>query len=238
MLDVGSGWAACATRPITRFVTLVEIRASRDPARPRCPAGSIAKALALVASSRHSELRSMTVVDALKRRPALLLAAALLLVGAAFVSRRLSRTPVPMLGEVVQPMVLPVVANVVEGAPSIVLPSNGKHILVLDMFETTCGPCKKSLPDAQHRFDGQTDVHFVAVCLDEERANAEQVASAWGLQKEVAWDAKGEARKQFKVVGIPAMVVIAPNGVVTGNFAYEPSDSEVERALDLARNAI
>ena len=179
----------------------------------------------------------MKASDVLKRRPLFLLGAVGTVLVALFVGKRLFRGPSVTAGATVVPMSLPILANVV-GEPRLSLPAVDQRIVVLDMFETTCGPCKKSLPKAQYRFDGMSDVHFVAVCLDDDRAAAERVASLWGLSKEVAWDEKGEARKQFKVVGIPAMVVIAPNGVVTGNFGYEPSNSELERALQSARDAI
>jgi hypothetical protein len=179
----------------------------------------------------------MKANDLLKRKSVILVGALLFVSGSALVARRWMRTEAPMVGVVAQQLTLPVLANS-QGDTHITVPPGDRRILVLDMFETTCGPCKKSLPKAQHRFDAHGDVHFVAVCLDDDRARAEQVAGAWGLQKEVAWDENGDARKQFKVVGIPATVVIAPNGLVTGNFGYEPSDSEIARALDAARDAI
>ena len=180
----------------------------------------------------------MKAVEVLKRRPVVALLAFVLLGGSAIAGRKLLRDKSVLVGAVVKPLTLPIVANISAGA-QVSVPNPAKRIVVLDMFETTCGPCKKSLPRAQYRFDAEVDVQFVAVCLDEDRSAAERVAAEWGLKKEVAWDEKGEARRQFNVVGIPATVIIAPNGLITGNFGgYEPSEADLNRALTDARNAI
>ncbi len=174
------------------FCNFVETGTSRERAfADERPTGSIHKATGPVGMVAPQCEPSMKASEAFARRPMVLLIAALVVGGAALVGKRWLRPGAPMVGTIAQPMTLPLLANAADGVPRITLPSEEKRVLVLDLFETTCGPCKKSLPKAQYRFDAQSDVHFVAVCLDEERVAAEKVASAWGLTKEVAWDEKG-----------------------------------------------
>jgi hypothetical protein len=106
--------------------------------------------------------------------------------------------------------------------------------MLLDFFDSNCGACQRMLPKVQHRIQ-QPDVGFVAVSLDEERADAQKVAAAWGLLKPVAWDTRGEARKAFQIVGIPNLVVLSPSGRVTGWFPYDPPDDFLADAIADAR---
>jgi cytochrome oxidase Cu insertion factor (SCO1/SenC/PrrC family) len=135
----------------------------------------------------------------------------------------------PMVGVQVPPMKLEFVSN---ATGSLELPP-GK-VMLLDFFESTCGPCQKALPKVQHRIQ-ESDVSFVAVSIDEERDAAQKVAKDWGLVKPVAWDTSGEARKALQIVGIPNLVVLSPRGRVTGWFPYDPPDALLADAIEEAR---
>jgi thiol-disulfide isomerase/thioredoxin len=166
----------------------------------------------------------------LTKRRQFLAAGGLAVIGVAYAAKRVFgiqlRKP-PLVGERVPAMTLEFVSNA-QGAFE--LPP-GK-VTLLDFFESSCGPCRAALPKAQHRVP---DVAFVAVCIDDERETAEKVAKEWGLVKPVAWDTRGDARKAFRIVGIPNLVVVSPSGLVTGWFPYDPPDAVLSDAIDEAR---
>jgi hypothetical protein len=163
-------------------------------------------------------------------RNLLVLGSALALVAALLVVKRARRFQFPMVGKSVAAMTLPLVAN--SSAGSVSLPAAG--VTVLEFFESTCVPCSKTLPTAQHRIEDPA-VSVYVVSMDPTREAAVNVAREWGLVKPVVWDQDWIAKRQLQIMGIPAFVVLAANGTVTGWFPYSPSDSELEAALDDAK---
>lgn len=167
-----------------------------------------------------------------RRRQVLAAGGALALLGGSYAAKRALgirlREP-KMVGQRVSPLTLEFVSN---ATGPFALPT-GK-LMLLDFFESSCGPCRAALPKAQHRVQ-DNDVSFVAVCVDDERSSAEKVAAEWGLVKPVAWDTQGEARKAFQIVGIPNLVVVSAEGLVTGWFPYDPPDDLLADAIDDAR---
>lgn len=168
----------------------------------------------------------------LRSKAVLYLGAGLLVLGAAgFVVRdKLGRVPGPFDGVVVQAFSLPLVANATAQHQRV----PDSDIVVLEFFDSTCGACRQILPKAQHRLQ-QPGVRFVAVSLDESRELAQRTAQEWNLVKPVAWDENWVAKRLFNVVGIPAMVIVGTTGEVAGWFAHDPSDSELEDAMERAR---
>ena len=168
----------------------------------------------------------------LTKRRQLLIAGGLALLGGLYAAKKALRIQFrkpPMVGKQVPAMTLEFVSNE-RGA--LRLPPG--RVMLLDFFESTCGPCRAALPKVQHRIQSP-DVSFVAVSIDDEREAAEKVASEWGIVKPVAWDTNGEARKALQIVGIPNLVVLSPSGRVTGWFPYDPPDALLADAIDDAR---
>jgi thiol-disulfide isomerase/thioredoxin len=135
----------------------------------------------------------------------------------------------PIVGKQIPPMTLEFVSN---AAGPFTLPP-GK-VTLLDFFGSTCVACRASLPKVQHRIQ-EPDVRFVAVSIDDERADAQKIASTWGIVAPVAWDSHGEAREAFQIVGVPNLVVLSRRGRITGWFPFHPSDSLLDDAIADAR---
>ena len=116
-------------------------------------------------------------------------------------------------------------AEVGQPAPDLTLPGadgpvklsdlRGK-VVYLDFWASWCGPCRHSFPwmnEMQAKY-GARGLQVLGVNLDAKRADAEKFLAAQPARFALAFDAQGEAAKQFAVKGMPTSLLIGPDGKV------------------------
>jgi thiol-disulfide isomerase/thioredoxin len=90
-------------------------------------------------------------------------------------------------------------------------------IVIIDVWATWCGPCKKALPkfnDLAGEFSNRKDIVFIALNLDYDRANWENFTSESGYNNlKHGWF--NQAKNIFQIHrGIPYYIIIDKNGTV------------------------
>lgn len=104
-------------------------------------------------------------------------------------------------------------------------------VTVLDFWATWCGPCLKELPIYQGVFEKYKDkgVEFLAISVDESRAEAEQFIADENFTFPVAHDEDGRMQRSFRVNGIPMIFVIGPCGRI--NWVHRGFNEHIETVL-------
>jgi cytochrome c biogenesis protein CcmG, thiol:disulfide interchange protein DsbE len=105
--------------------------------------------------------------------------------------------------------------------------ARGKPVL-LEMFASWCGACRRAAPafaDA-HRDHGDR-VHFVGVMVDDDPEVAKEAVKSWEIPYDVALDNRGVARA-YQVELLPTVVLIDSQGMVRRVWAGAPSRAQLE----------
>lgn len=117
------------------------------------------------------------------------------------------------------------------------LPDLAGKIVVVDFWASWCGPCKKALPvlaDLSKEY-GPKGVVFIAVSLDEDKADMDAYLKKYPLPFTVVRDPKGKLAESLNVQGIPVSFVIAPDGKVAAfhdGFEGDKSRAKYVAQLD------
>lgn len=89
------------------------------------------------------------------------------------------------------------------------------QVVVMDFWATWCGPCKSSFPGMQQAVDAYADdpkVTFVFVSVGEEKEKVQHYIEESGYRFLVLLDKEKKVMKDYGVRGIPAKIVIGPEG--------------------------
>lgn len=120
-----------------------------------------------------------------------------------------------------------------DGKPVTLKDYKGKPV-VLSFWASWCGPCRKELPALSQLAAQRTDVTFLAVNVDKERAPAAQLIAELKLTVPVVYDPEAAVMARFDVVLMPTMFLLDKNGTVklkkTG-FAADNGLNELTAAL-------
>ena len=91
---------------------------------------------------------------------------------------------------------------------------------VLDIWETTCVPCRQTMPEtakAYAKYKDNPKVAFMAVSVDEatvENGTLLEVLGDWGVELPVFRDLKKSAFERFDLPGIPTTIIVGPKGLI------------------------
>jgi cytochrome c biogenesis protein CcmG, thiol:disulfide interchange protein DsbE len=126
-------------------------------------------------------------------------------------------------GDVAPEIALPEVGPGGALGPRLTLTSLRGHVVVLEMWATWCGPCKKSLPELASavRRLGPKGLRVIAVDLDD-AGKARALFDHAGYPMTLVFDDAGAAER-YGVGTIPHAVVIDREGVVRGVFRADPA---------------
>jgi len=106
------------------------------------------------------------------------------------------------------------------------------QVVVMDVWATWCGPCRRKFPEYQAAYDrygSRPDVTFLAVSVDETPEVIEPFLDRYGYTFPTAHGGR-EFGRAMEVEGIPTLFVIDPEGVIrhvelgfndTGDFVEE-----------------
>lgn len=98
------------------------------------------------------------------------------------------------------------------------LPELKGKVLLVDFWASWCGPCRKALPvlAALHKEYGPKGVVFVAVSLDEKKADMDAYLKKSPIPFTVVRDPKGKLAEKLDIQGIPTSFVVGKDGKVRG----------------------
>lgn len=113
----------------------------------------------------------------------------------------------------------------------------GKKVVV-SFWASWCGPCRLEMPELrsfyQHYHKNSDKFEFLAISLDDNRADAASFAQAEQLPFPVLLDAHSQIAKAYGVEGIPTLFVVDESGKVAfGHIGY---DAALEILLAQALN--
>ena len=105
----------------------------------------------------------------------------------------------------------------------------GKPV-VLEVFASWCGACRRSAPVLSEAFRAHSpnDVAFLGVSIDDSPDEAARAKATWGIPYDVAID-DGSVSRGYKVSLLPTVVVIGRDGVVRHTTTGVPSRAELDR---------
>lgn len=107
--------------------------------------------------------------------------------------------------------------------------------LVVNVWASTCGPCKQELPDfaAAHLQYGDR-VRFVGIDYLPPSQNEEMFARDRGVQYELLYDAEGEFIDAMEIAAFPVTLFVAADGTVveqTGKLDRATLEARLEELL-------
>ncbi|MFM7271169.1 MAG: TlpA family protein disulfide reductase [Actinomycetes bacterium] len=153
-----------------------------------------------------------------------------------------SRVPPPNTEPDLRP-VEPGVASVGSLAPTIDLPAlrrpgrvrvadaPGAPVL-LNFWASWCIPCREEFPALRRieRTFGRRGLRVVGVTFDDRRADAIRFATAERATWELAYDAEGEAARDYGVRAAPQTILIDRRGVIIERWYGRPSSDRFDAA--------
>jgi thiol-disulfide isomerase/thioredoxin len=109
----------------------------------------------------------------------------------------------------------------------------GEKIVVLDFWASWCGPCLRAIPELnrlQKDYDGK-DVQVLGINVRERPAAVLSVKKKYMVKYPILLDLNGSVAKEYRVRGIPNLILVDKDGVVQYNGHSPAKLKEVLRGL-------
>ncbi len=105
--------------------------------------------------------------------------------------------------------------------------TKGKPV-VLEVFASWCGACRRSAPVLAESFreHSASQVEFLGVSIDESAVEAARAKERWGIPYQVALD-DGSVSRGYHVSLLPTVFVIGRDGMVRHSTTGVPSKAEL-----------
>lgn len=149
-------------------------------------------------------------------------------IAVAGVALLMARTGGPDVGGQAADFELPLV----DGDGNFTLADHRGKRVVLEVFASWCGACRRVAPElaALHRERGD-EVVFVGVSVDDSPERARDAKERWGIPYPVVLD-DGSVAKNYDVSVLPTVIVIDEAGEIRHATNGAPSRAQLERWLE------
>ena len=110
----------------------------------------------------------------------------------------------------------------------------GKY-LVIDFWASWCGPCKKEMPFMRELYERyhSKGLEMLAISTDSDRSKWIKANQQLNMPYLQLHDEKGEASKSYYVKGIPFVLLINPEGVITAIKRGEELEGQIKKVLNI-----
>lgn len=106
------------------------------------------------------------------------------------------------------------------GAGQVSLAQYPRTIVVLNLWASWCGPCRREAADLESvwRFYGSLNVQFLGVDEQDSKDDAAAFVTEFGLTYPMAFDSSGDLAASYGAVGLPSTYVIDGSGTIRFRF--------------------
>ncbi|MCU1484706.1 MAG: thiol-disulfide oxidoreductase [Actinomycetia bacterium] len=105
--------------------------------------------------------------------------------------------------------------------------------LVVNMFASSCVPCRKEMPDLQRLHEELGDeVTFVGLAVNDSQRNAEAFVRKYGATYDIGRDPNGNIASQLGVVNMPSTFLIGKDGRIKSAKAGAVTASELRKLIE------
>jgi cytochrome c biogenesis protein CcmG/thiol:disulfide interchange protein DsbE len=174
----------------------------------------------------------VSVLGALRRKPARMIAIAVGLALIAFVAVLASRAPEPGTtadGPLIGQSAPPISAVDVMNGHDVTLASERGHYVVVAFFASWCAPCATETPQLVAFLYAERAIHVsvLGVIYNDSVSNAVSFLRFYGANWPVVSDPKGAIAAEYGVPDPPEAYVIAPNGRVVAGIVGGVTESKL-----------
>ena len=107
-------------------------------------------------------------------------------------------------------------------------------VVVLDFWDTWCGPCRRELPIVERlRVEFAGKVQFLGI-NDEDKSTVASFLKKNDYQLPVLMDNRRDVHRQYGVRAVPTLLVIDRRGVIRQHYVGGPSEDALRRAIQVA----
>lgn len=118
---------------------------------------------------------------------------------------------------------------------SVQLSSLAGKVVLIDFWATWCGPCRMELPHVQKLHAELADKGLVVLGVNDEPADvAQKFMTESGYTFTSLVDVESAVARQYGVTGIPTVVIVGRDGVVSAHFVGAREEAELRAALVVA----
>ena len=109
----------------------------------------------------------------------------------------------------------------------------GEKVVVLDFWASWCGPCLRAIPELNRiqKDYGEKDVQVLGINIREKPAAVLSVKKKYMVKYPILLDLNGSVAKEYRVRGIPTLILVDKDGVVQYNGHNPARLKEILRRL-------
>ena len=121
-----------------------------------------------------------------------------------------------------------------DGGGRIALADYAGKVVVLNFWASWCAPCKQEAPELQALWEEYRDepVQFLGVDHQDNRGAALEHERRFGISYPSAFDPDGKLAPRYGLFGLPATLVIGPDGRISHKFTGRIDAGRLREAID------